>query len=443
MIALHIRKIPARATGLLDHPLTWVGIALFLYVMAAASMWREQSLAPHYIHLADSFLHGQLSLMHTENLYDLLVTEGQAYVAGSPLPAIVLMPIVGLLSNQFSDILFSILLGAVNVGLVQALFRKRWLTLLFALGTPHLYMAALGSVWLMAHIVAIPFSLLALYAGWRQERWWLAGLLLGLAGLARPSVWFGSAFFGLLIWQGESDQSRQERLRALVAFAVPMAGAVTVHLLYNAARFGGPLDFGYAYTAGAPNVVATFARYGGFNLHFLPCNLFTSLVNPPIVNGHVPTFLYQACDHLIGGTAVAQGNGGIMPNPLGMSILLVTPAFLLLAGARQRRPLTLAAWGGLLAVMAPLWAYHNTGSLQFGYRYWMDATPFWLLLLATTFPLSKAGNRLDRWLERLRLPLIALSIGINLWGFLWIYHVFVGEPWPDLWLTWMRYLLTF
>ena len=434
------RQLSFSLASLRNRTVTWFVIGLLLYVGAAITMWDEQSLAPHYVHLADSLLHGRLDLMHTENLYDLLVVDGRAYVAGSPLPAVLLMPAVALFSARFSDVMFGIFIAALNVALVHHLFHKPWLTLLFALGTPHLYMGALGSVWLLAHLVAVLFALLALHAGWKREQWFLAGVWLALAGLSRPTLLFGSVFFGATIWlkSRNDDGSRRAWLRPLLLFAAPVALGVGVHLLYNMARFGAPLDFGYEHTAGAPNIVATYNRYGGFNAHFFPCNLFISLFNPPIVNGTVPPVLYRVCDHLLAGVDIAHSGGLITPNPLGMSILLVTPAFLLLLAARQRRPPVIAAWAGLLAIMIPLWAYHNTGSLQFGYRYWMDAAPFWLLLLAVTFPIKRSNAaRLDRLLERARLPLIAASIAINFWGFLWIYNIFTGQRWHMLWLKWL------
>ncbi|NLF64207.1 MAG: hypothetical protein GX579_06345, partial [Chloroflexi bacterium] len=288
------QSLPARITRLFQHPFVWTVLAFITYATAASGMWLQQSLAPHYIHLADALLHGQLHLLNTENLYDLLVVGDRAYVAGSPLPAVLLMPIIALLNVSFSDILFSIIVGAINVGLVHAIFHRPWLTILFGLATPHLYMAALGSVWLTAHLVALLFALPALYFGWRRERWLLAGVMLGLAGLARPSLWFGSVFFAAYILLRRRDRSAW---RPLLAFALPVAAGVAVHLAYNAARFGDPLDFGYAYTAGAPNVIATYARYGGFHPRFLSCNLSVAFLNPPIINGYVPPFLYRACDY--------------------------------------------------------------------------------------------------------------------------------------------------
>ena len=418
-------------------PATWLVLALLAYLAAAGLMYDEQSLAPHYIHLADAMLHGQLHLLTTENLYDLLVVGDRAYVAGSPMPAIMMMPLIAIFNNEFSDVLFNVVIAALNVALVQHLFRKPWLTLLFAVGTPHLLMAALGSVWLTAHVVAILFGLLAVGAA-RGRHWLWAGVWLACAGLARPTLLFGGVFFGLLIWLVYPGR---DRLRPLILFALPMLLGVAAHAAYNQARFGSPLDFGYEYTAGAENITGTYARYSGFNPRFLPCNLFVSLANPPEVNGYVPPVLYRWCDHLLEGVDLSDRSAPVVPNPLGMSLFLVTPAFLLLFMARRRDPQTLAAWAGVLAVMVPLWMYHNTGSLQFGYRYWMDAAPFWLLLLAENVrpvgakgELAPAGfpNTLDRWLWQLKNPLIVASVAINVWGFLWLYKIFVGVSWLAL-----------
>ena len=89
----------------------------------------------------------------------------------------------------------SIILGALNIALVQYLFLQTvQLTLLFAVGTLYLYMAALGSVWFTSHLAAITFGLLALLAALRWDRWFVAGLFIMLAGMARPTMLFGAAF---------------------------------------------------------------------------------------------------------------------------------------------------------------------------------------------------------------------------------------------------------
>ncbi len=432
------------------------------------------------MYLADALLHGRLDLAQPPSSYDLLVVDGRAYVAGSPMPALLLLPFVAVFGAGVSDILFGVIVGALNVALVQGQFRRWWLTLLFAFGTPHLYLAALGSAWFNAHVVAVFFGLLALRAmlatetqrhreipsvlsgsPWLQfaRRWFLAGVWLACAGFARPTMLFGAAFFLTLMWfsrreglpttktpSPEGDRRHKGLIgiswrlrptgrlrtvlvvnrRALLAFGAAVALGIAAHGMYNAARFGSPADFGYQYTTGAPNITSTYARYGGFNPRFLSCNLFVSILNPPEVNGHVPPVLYEVCGYLLEGVNLSDASAPIAPNPLGMSLFLVTPAFVLLFAARGRDPLPIAAWIGLLATVIPLWMYHNTGSLQFGYRYWMDAAPMWLLLFATL------PWRRFRTFARV---LILASIAINVWGFLWMFEKFVGATWFEMMIS--------
>ncbi len=440
-----IQRIPS--------PLLTFLLALIVYGLAAGPTLFRQSIAPHYVYLADALLHGRLDVVQPPTSYDMLVFEGRSYVAQSPMPAILLMPIVAIFGKGVSDILFSVIVGALNVALVHSLFKRGWLTLLFAFGTPHLYLAALGSTWFTAHIVAVFFGLLAVrqalpaaetqrtlsiisvpsVSPWpNPKRWLLSGLWLACAGFSRPSMLFGATFFILLIWlttkpqPSEGDTPREgppgvtASLRAFVVnsslFALAVALGVAAHGVYNAARFGRPTDFGYQYDVGAPNITSTYLRYGGFNLRFLPCNLFVSILNPPEVNGYVPPILHTVCGYLLDGVNLSDTSAPIAPNPLGMSLLLTTPTFILLIAARRREPIIIAASIGLLAIMIPLWMYHNTGSLQFGYRYWMDAAPMWLLLLEE--PLRRFGTFAK--------VLVLVSIAINFWGFLWIFEKLVG-----------------
>ena len=454
-------------------------LALTVYSLAAGPTLARHSIAPHYVNLADGLLHGRLDLIQPSSSYDLLIADGRAYVAGSPMPAILLMPFVAIFGAGVSDILFGVIVGALNVALVHSLFKRGWLTCLFAFGTPHLYLATLGSVWFNAHVVAIVFGLLATRIaldesvlshalrsprpkgvgsaaeggaqrsqGAHAERWrWLlSGLCLAGAGFARPTMLFGAVFFAVLIWL---TRAHRDRPGALASFGAAIALGIAAHGLYNATRFGSPADFGYQYTAGAPNITSTYARYGGFNLRFLPCNLFVSIFGPPEVNGYVPPITTNVCGYLLDGVNLSDASAPITPNPLGMSLFLVTPAFVLLFAARGRDPLTLAAWAGLLATMIPLWMYHNTGSLQFGYRYWMDAAPMWLLLLARRGSLTPPHPRpqvsapaafdetfgqatgLGRRPSPITLLILA-SIAINVWGFLWMFEKFVGMTWFEV-----------
>jgi hypothetical protein len=409
-------------------------VALLVYSVAAGGMLTEQSLAPHYILLADALTHGELHIFNTGNLFDLLVFDGLLYVSSPPMPALLLFPFVALFDAGFSDVLFSVVLGAAMVALVQYLFRRPWLTLFFALGTAHFHFSALGSMWFLAQQAAICFGLLAVWAA-RNGRWLPAGAAWGAAILSRLTFLFGLPFLIIWLWYGSERDSRWRNLLLLVA---PVAIAGLLFSAYNQARFGDPLDFGYAHLAASPNIQEVLSEYGTFHPRFLPCNLWVGLLQPPEINGYVPQLTDRACGYLLSGVNLSDSSAPVVPNPLGMSLLLVSPAFLLLAWARKRSPLIIAAWIGLAGTMLPALLLHNTGSLQFGYRYWMDAAPMWLLLLAAVLPSSDKSESASGWqwpTVAVKPPawmvkgLILASVAIHVWGFFWLYERFVGMSW--------------
>lgn len=437
-------------------------LALIGYAISGQVWAHPTSITPHYVYLAHSLLSGHLDLIQLPpTSYDLLFHNNLWFVAGAPLPALLMLPWVAIFGVAFSDVWFSVVLGAINVALVYSLlgvFRpqaaqlaresaatdqlrvqpppdgwalseaaRRWLTLLFAVGTPHWYLAASGTYWFTAHVVAVCFALLATREALTGQRWFLAGLWLAAASLARPTVLGLAPFFlALIVYSSRvtSHSSRVARYSSRVAqrglpFGLALLIGLSAHGAYNLARFGKVTDFGYGYVLGASNITTAYARYGGFNLRFLPCNLAVSLLSPPEINGVVPGFITQPCSYLLEGVKLSDTSAPITPNPFGMSLFLVTPALLLIFTTLKRQPLIIAAWIGLLCTLLPLWLYHNTGSLQFGYRYLFDAAPMWLILLA--FALQN--------MSRLKRGLILISIAMNAWGVLWMFEKLVGRSW--------------
>lgn len=414
-------------------------LALIVYGFSAQVWAHPISLAPHYVYLAQSLLHGHIDLIQLPPVtYDLLQFNGQWYVAGSPMPSILMLPFVAVFGVNFSDVLFSVVLGAINVSLVYSILTDltqtwklsrgsiKWLTLLFAVGTPHGYLASLGTYWFTAHIAAVFFSLLAVREALTKQRWFLCGLWLACAGFARPTALFLAPFFVIMIYYAVRTRSAEYEshtthyvLLKLLPFGLAIALGISAHAIYNYARFKSFSDFGYAYVAGAENITSVYARYGGFNARFLPCNLAVSLFGPPEVNGIVPDFITRSCDYLLEGVNLSDTSALITPNPLGMSIFITTPALLLIFAARKRDPIIIAAWIGLLSTLIPLWMYHNTGSMQFGYRYLFDAAPMWIILLA-------AGMQK---VTPLKQGLILFSVTINLWGLLWMFEKLTGHGW--------------
>ncbi|HEY4723662.1 MAG TPA: hypothetical protein VII92_17540, partial [Anaerolineae bacterium] len=305
-------------------------LALIAYGLSSQVTAHPTSIAPHYVYLAQSLLHGHVDLIQLPpTTYDLLQYNGQWFVAGSPLPSILMLPFVAIFGVNFSDVLFSVVLGAMNVALVYALLdffknhgdtqvteihkslsvlrasvaiseaTRRWLTLLFALGTPHWYLASLGSYWFAAHIVAIFFTLLAVREALTKQRWFLSGLWLACAGFARPTVLALILFLLILIFDAVRNtqyatRSTRHILRRILPFAAAIIIGLGAHAVYNYARFHSFSDFGYSYVAGAQNITSVYARYSGFNPRFLPCNLSIALITPPEVNGQVPGFVTDA-----------------------------------------------------------------------------------------------------------------------------------------------------
>ena len=94
---------------------------LFLaaYSFTAGPSLGRHSLAPHFIYLAESFLHGRLDLLHVPDPpYDLTPFAGGWYVSFPPLPSLLMLPLVALRGLAISDIAFSVALGALNLSLL-------------------------------------------------------------------------------------------------------------------------------------------------------------------------------------------------------------------------------------------------------------------------------------------------------------------------------------
>jgi hypothetical protein len=404
----------------------WLFIAfLAIYGLTAGVSLGRHSLAPHFVYLAEAFLHGRLDLVHVPDPpYDLTPFAGRWYISFPPLPALLMLPLVALRGLAVSDIAFSAVVGALDVALFWLVLQRLeigdrrlgiGLCILLGLGTPLWYCAALGSVWYTAHVVAV--GCLCLYAlealGPNQPL--VAGLCLGLSFLARAPVLL--AFPLSLVLGLQQHRGLRERVRFLVLFALGMAPALVGQAAYNWARFGSPLEFGYRWMNSPGPLAERQATWGQFSLHFLPENLYTLTIRPPLVSWS-PLRL--------------------TPDPWGMGLLLTCPALVMIAltlsplcpppplpnlgegeggwGVGVR----LALWLSIALVQLPSLLYFNTGSYQFGYRFALDWLPLGVLLVGLG-----AGGRLRWWGK----ALIAASVIMHLWGVLWMYPNFNGQPW--------------
>src|SRR4030042_3502079 len=160
----------------------------------------------YFVRLAEAFSRGRIYLTEAPSwLNELIPLQGKYFVVYPPMPAIILLPFVFFFGPNFSQTFFSNLLGAFNVVLVFLILGKLkigkrtqiWVTILFALGTNHWFLASIGSAWYLAHLVAVFFILLAIRETLGSKRALLVGLFLGAAFWSRLPTILAFPFFAV------------------------------------------------------------------------------------------------------------------------------------------------------------------------------------------------------------------------------------------------------
>jgi hypothetical protein len=381
------------------------GVFFVVYAASAGTRLVNLQGQGHYVTLARWFLEGRVSSAVAPPGEDIVEHAGRYYIAFPPLPAVLMLPLVAASPRLANPVLFTAAFGAANVVLVAALLRRglprlglvveqrraAWLVVAFALGTPHWYSAAAGTVWHTSQVCGLTFLLLAALEALGRGRPALCGLLLGLAAAARPPLAFALPFFAPLLARGT------RRTAAALEFVAGVAPCALALLLYNFARFGSLADFGYLRMSVGP-VLQPFLERGLFHPAHVPRNAFYALLHLPRPSAQFP---FLALD------------------PMGNSLLFASP---FLVGMLLRRPAGVWGWAAAAAAAAVLgvdFAYFSSGYAQFGYRYVLDAMPFLLLLAAAGY----AGRSVA-----LLAGLVLLSVLVNLLGMLWILN------WPRMWL---------
>jgi hypothetical protein len=385
----------------------------FLLALGAAAIYWVSALATHhgatpdtayFNQLADAFLHGRVHLTNPAATHDLTQFHGRWYVPLPPLPALLMMPYVALLSlGRLNTVLFATGLGGCNVSMMNSLLHRldrhaiapvsasarRWLVVAYALGSIHWYMATQGTVWFLGQVSAAVFVLAAMnFAVARHAT--LAGGSLGVACLGRPTVLLMMpVVIGLYLARTRSD-GVTTRMRDIGARVLgPAATIAALLLVYNRMRFGRFTEFGYATENVAPQLADDLVRFGQFNVHFIRHNVWSML--------------------LAGPRWVAE-KASFEPDPDGMSMLLTTPALVYALRASRKIALTWWSWAAVALMTIPLLAYYNTGWWQFGYRFSLDFLPALFVLMAIA-----VGTR-PTWQFR---ALVLFGVGVNLWGLTW------------------------
>ncbi len=436
----------------------WIGGIFVLIALAvyAGSNPERRNFYNHFVWQADAWLQGRVAITYPvvepfrnayfQDVLPLPDQPGLALIPFPPLPAIVLLPFVAVFGLATDAALVAAVFGALNVGLcwrmIQGVTADRGAavlsTIFYAFGTVAWYAAMLGSTWFLAHVLASTFLFLAISAALDAERrqhlagrarlvlgvvdprQFLAGLLLGVAALARLPAIFGAPFF---VFVGGGGSLFRRAFSAGLGALVPVA----LLLLYNLAVTGHVFHPAYQYlyeTEYSPR--PELIHHGEWAIEdprYLPQNAVIMLAWPPTT----PALSADICADRRHPDfrPLPEGLGLIFdrdcplvrPDPLGMSLLLSSPAYLLgipglLAMWRSGRRRWAAGVALAVAAIALLNLMHfSQGWVQFGYRFSNDFAPFAMIPVALGIALY--GVR-----PATVIP-VALSVLINAWGVYW------------------------
>jgi len=402
----------------------------------------RQSSDPHFVVLADAWLHGRLDVtpppghfndwarVQVYQLPDGTRIAGRAlttqpgrfrtldgreidtptdvarhservYVSFPPFPAVLMLPGVAVAGRRFNDVAFTILFAGLAPALFLVLLRRirklelglagrsEWelivLALSLPLGTVFFYSSIIGQVWYTAHVFGVLFAIgYALCAiGARQPL--LAGVFVGVGFVTRTPLLFMAPLMLFELWRVHGGRSGLRRIaRDLALFAAPIAAVGIAAAWFNQVRFGSPFEFGHSYLVARQQ--GEIEHWGLFHVHYLGRNLAAAFTLLPQLSRDLPH---------------------IRIHGHGMSLLLTTPIFLYAVWPRERGPLHRALWMTVLAVAVPIFLYQNSGWVQFGFRFSLDFTPFLLLLVALS------GRRI---LSPVGITLLAFALVVNAFG---------------------------
>jgi len=253
-----------------------------------------------------------------------------------------------------------------------------------------------GGAWQLALGFAMLGELGAIYFAVYDRRPLLAGAFFALGFGNRTGVLLTAPVFMYLLARTEDKADdpgftltgRLPAFRGIAWFCVVPFVLGVATLAYNYARFGSPLDFGYARIPGV--LEEPWYDRGIFSIRYIPRQAWEMLWRPWEFR---QTFPYMT------------------PNPFSASILWSSPfiLFALRFGARDK-VLKYAAWAAIVLMTFLLWMHGNSGGWQFGYRYWMVCLPWLFVIMMENAPrrisplewaayfLSFAANAYATWL---------------------------------------------
>lgn len=387
----------------------WGMAGVFLMALALYALLSMGPSTPYNAHvrLAVAWLSGLVTPAELPAYIEHVPGPNGTIIPYGPGPSLLLLPFVAIWGLATDQSAFCMALGALNVALMWSLAGRLGasprlrtaLTVLFGLGSPHLFTAVQsGNTWPLMHVVTV-FGLLVALRAVLTPASLMSGLTvgfgLGLAYLTRQPAALAVPFvtmMGVLGWPKAEDPERPGlRLLGrplawgwLAGFAAAFGACLAFALAYNGARMGHPLDTGYERVIKAITP-AHYLPHGIFSLEYLWRNLHAYFLSGPERIAGFPYF---------------------RPSQFQMSMVLVFPALLLMPLANWRKPINGLAMGAIASMMAVYLVYYWTGATQFGMRYAVDWLPLAMVLLASV------GQKREPliWLAAI------LGIAVEAWG---------------------------
>ncbi len=367
-----------------------VFIFLAFYLLSTKGTFHVPYDVDYFSPLAKSFLSGRLDIPNPIVKTDLSLFRGKWYLYWGPLPALLLIPGQIILGRFFPPAYLSFLFAGLSIGVVYLILeRLRQLfigkdlsgtnmavfLLFFAFGTSFLYIATRSGTWDVAQTVTFLPTAAAVYLLLKKDLsvkdYFFAAFLISLSLIGRYNL---VLYFWLLFARIFDDLIFKKEKKGLVlqkieVSLIPPAFFLIIFSLYNLARFGNALDFGFTYTVFDNFDFKSVAPKGFYALYYVPRNLWYMFLE-------IPKFTFRR-------------NGQIFFdwNHFGMSILFVSPVFLSAFLTLNRELINfrnfvsrpkLYLWSQVLIQVAMLVPFYWLGPLQVGIRY---ATDFGLLLL--------------------------------------------------------------
>lgn len=341
--------------------------------------------------LARTMLGGHVAFRRRIVGFEMFEHAGRYWLSYPPMTSFVLLPWLLLTGGRGAQSVFNTLLlvGSAAllrrvVGRLQGIERLGSVAAIaYALGTPLLYSAGRGDVWLTMHSEANFLLLLALWLGFVNDALPWAGLALMTGAQCRYAVGIAGVAFLLRFWHESPAVGRVRATAAKLArFCLPMLLPLGATLAFQWFAFGNPLTTSYS---------LGWQEWGPHGPDF----------SPEYLRRNLEIYLWAL-------PAFRPGLPGVVFPPDGQAIWWLSP-FLLgvwatrldLRWAREFLPAAVLLFAFYLL-------YWWTGFAQYGTRYVQDAFPL-LVPLAFTAWTRPGWAPAGRWL-------VGLSLAINAYG---------------------------